>query len=103
MQSLICISISACLLAAAALRLPTWRAVSATAALVGFLVLTFAVPFPPRGFVMGDGSSIVQDRSNLDDLVRHGKEIRFSAHLSYRLLDRIDAAFGSTAVSPLAA
>ena len=52
---------------------------------------------------MGDGSSIVQDRSNFDDLVAHGRVIRFSAHLAYRLLGRFDAALGSTATSPVEA
>ena len=100
MQSVICISLGGLLLAAASLRSATWRAVSATVVLAAFLILTFALPFPAREFVMGDGSSVVQDRSNFDDLVRHGRDIRFSAHLAYRLLDRIDASLGSTPASP---
>jgi hypothetical protein len=99
-QSGICISLGGLLLVGAGLRSATWRAVSATVVLAAFLVLAFALPFPAHGFVMGDGSSVVQDRSNFDDLVRHGKDIRFSAHLAYRLLDRIDASLGSTPASP---
>jgi hypothetical protein len=53
---------------------------------------------------MGDGSSIVQDRANFDDIVARGaKVVRFSAHLAYRLLGRFDAALGSTADSPVEA
>ena len=53
---------------------------------------------------MGDGSSIVQDRANFDDIVARGaKVVRFSAHLAYRLLGRFDAALGSTADSPIEA
>ena len=53
---------------------------------------------------MGDGSSIVQDRNNFDDIVgREGRIVRFSAHLAYRLLGRFDAALGSTADSPVEA
>jgi hypothetical protein len=99
-QSAICLSLGGLLLAAAGLRSATWRAVSATVVLAAFLVLAFALPFPAHRFVMGDGSSVVQDRTNFDDLVRHGKDIRFSAHLAYRLLDRIDASLGSTPASP---
>jgi len=98
-QSVICISLGGLLLAGASFTSSTWRAVSATVVLAAFLVLAFVLPFPVRGFVMGDGSSIVQDRSNFDDLVRHGNQIRFSAHLAYRLLDRIDASLGSTPAS----
>ena len=76
---------------------------AATLALAAFLLLALLLPFPAHAFVMGDGSSIVQDRSNFDDLVRHGTEIHFSAHLAYRLLDRIDAHLGSTPASPLEA
>jgi len=81
-QSVICISLSGLLLVGAGLKSATWRAVSATVVLAAFLVLAFVLPFPAHGFVMGDGSSIVQDRSNFDDLVRHGRDIRFSAHLA---------------------
>jgi hypothetical protein len=99
-QSVICISLGGLLLVGAGLRSATWRTVSATVTLAAFLVLAFVLPFPVPGFVMGDGSSIVQDRSNFDDLVRHGQAIHFSAHLAYRLLDRIDASLGSTPASP---
>src|SRR5262245_7294635 len=53
---------------------------------------------------MGDGSSIVQDRNNFDDIVARGaRSVRFSAHLAYRLLGRFDAALGSTADAPVEA
>ena len=100
MQSIICIVLGGLLLAGAGLRPAKWRAVSATVALASFLVLAYVLPLPADGFVMGDGTSITQDRSNFDDLVRHEGEIRFSAHLAYRLLNRIDAALGSTATTP---
>ena len=76
------------------------RAACVSAALAAFIALALVLPFPARAFTMGDGSSVVQDRNNFDDLVRHGSEIRFSAHLAYRLLDRIDARLGSTSESP---
>jgi hypothetical protein len=76
-----------------------WRAASVSGTLAAFVVLAMVLPFPARAFTMGDGSSVVQDRTNFEDLVRHGREIRFSAHLAYRLLDRIDAGLGSTAIS----
>lgn len=100
MQSVVCISLGGILLVGAGFRSALWRTVSATVVLAAFLVLALAQPFPAHDFIMGDGSSIVQDRSNFDDIVRHGKEIRFSAHLAYRLLDRIDASLGSTPTSP---
>jgi hypothetical protein len=53
---------------------------------------------------MGDGSSIVQNRANFDEIVSRGANVvRFSAHLAYRLLGRFDAALGSTADSPVEA
>jgi hypothetical protein len=100
-QSIVCIALGVLLLAGAGVRAVRWRAAAATAAFAAFLLLAYLLPFPTRAFVMGDGSSVVQDRSNFDDLVRHEGEIRFSAHLAYRLLDRIDAAFGSTPTSPV--
>ena len=96
MQSLFCLALGGLLLIGAGLKTARSRAVSATLALAAFLILAFVLPLPAHGFTMGDGSSIVQDRSNFDDLVRHQGQIRFSAHLAYRLLDRIDAALGST-------
>jgi len=91
------------LLAAAGMRSAVWRAVSVTVALATFLVLALVAPIPARAFTMGDGSSIVQDRGNFDDLVRAHRAVRFSAHLSYRLLDRFDALLGSTADTPIEA
>jgi hypothetical protein len=82
------------------LRPARWRAASATVALAAFLALALVLPLPTNRLIMGDGSSIVQDRSNFDEMVRPGRAIRFSAHLAYRLLDRIDAAQGSTPTSP---
>lgn len=71
-----------------------------TAALAAFLLLALVLPIPAHAFTMGDGSSIVQDRANFDDLVRAQRVIRFSAHLAYRLLDRFDAALGSMPDTP---
>ena len=82
------------------MRSPAWRAVSVAIALAAFLVLAFVLPIPAHAFTMGDGSSIVQDRSNFDDLVHSHRTIRFSAHLSYRVLDQLDAWLGSTAETP---
>jgi len=103
MQSAICIVLGGLLLAASGFKSTGWRAASVTAALAAFLALSFALPFPARAFTMGDGSSIVQDRSNFTDIVHYGRQIKFSAHLAYNLLDRIDAALGATATSPLEA
>ena len=100
MQSLICIALGAVLLVGAGFKSARWRTVSATVVLAAFLVLALTLPLPAHGFIMGDGTSIVQDRDNFNDLVHHGKEVRFSAHLAYRLLDRIDASLGSTPESP---
>jgi hypothetical protein len=52
---------------------------------------------------MGDGTNLSQKRSDFDDMVRPEGEVRFSAHLAYRLLNRIDATLGSTPSSPLQA
>jgi len=69
-----------------------------------WLAIALIAPLPTDRFVMGDGSSIVQDRGNFDDIVARGaKVVRFSAHLAYRLLGRFDAALGSTADSPVEA
>jgi hypothetical protein len=96
--------LGALLLVAAGAKSTKWRSVAVTTVLTVFLALTLTVPLPTDRFVMGDGSSIVQDRSNFDDLVAHGaRVVRFSAHLAYRLLGRFDAALGSTADSPVEA
>jgi len=96
--------LGALLLVAAGVKSTKWRIVAVTMALTVFLVLALIAPLPSNRFVMGDGSSIVQDRSNFDDLVAHGaRVVRFSAHLAYRLLGRFDAALGSTADSPVEA
>jgi hypothetical protein len=92
------------LLVAASLNSTRWRAAAATTALAGFLAIALIAPLPTNRFVMGDGSSIVQDRSNFDDIVARGSRVvRFSAHLAYRLLGRFDTALGSTADSPVEA
>jgi hypothetical protein len=95
--------LGALLLVAAGVKSSRWRGVAVTTALTTFLALALVAPFPSDRFVMGDGSSIVQDRTNFDDLVAHGRTVRFSAHLAYRLLGRFDAALGSTATSPVEA
>lgn len=85
------------------MRRPLWRAACAAAVLTGLLVLALVRPIPLGSFVMGDGSNIVERRDSFEELVRPGAEIRFSSHLAYHLLDRIDAALGSTRTSPLEA
>jgi hypothetical protein len=102
-QSLISCALGALLLVAAGLTSKTWRSASATVVLSVFLAFALVLPFPTNRFVMGDGSSIVQDRSNFDDIVGHGRVVRFSAHLAYRLLGRFDTALGSTPESPVEA
>src|SRR5512138_1078983 len=97
-------ALGALLLLAAGLKSTRWRIVAVTTALAAFLALALVAPIPSDRFVMGDGSSIVQDRSNFDDIIaRGGRFVRFSAHLAYRLLSRFDAALGSTADSPVEA
>ena len=92
------------LLAAAGVKSTRWRIAAATIALTAFLAVALVAPIPSDRFVMGDGSSIVQDRNNFDDIVARGaRSVRFSAHLAYRLLGRFDAALGSTADSPVEA
>ena len=92
------------LLVAAGVKSTRWRIAAATSALAAFLVVALVAPIPSDRFVMGDGSSIVQDRNNFDDIVARGaRSVRFSAHLAYRLLGRFDAALGSTADSPVEA
>ena len=103
MQSVIACALGALLLAAAGAKSSRWRGVAVTAALTAFLALALVAPIPSDRFVMGDGSSIVQDRNNFDDLVAHGRVVRFSAHLAYRLLGQFDTALGSTATSPVEA
>jgi len=78
--------------------------VAATTALTAWLAIALIAPLPTDRFVMGDGSSIVQNRGNFDEIVARGATVvRFSAHLAYRLLGRFDAALGSTADSPVEA
>lgn len=102
-QSIICLSLGGLLLVGAGLKLAKWRAVSATVALVVLLVLAFLLPLPAYrnegSFAMGDGSNLIQSRSDFDAIIHPGRQIRFSGHLAYRLLDRIDAALGSTLAS----
>ena len=100
MQSVICLVVGGLLLVGAGLKRPLWRAVFATAALTGFLVLALVRPIPLGSFLMGDGSTIVEQRDSFEELVGR---IRFSSHLAYYVLDRIDAALGSTDTSPVEA
>jgi len=81
-------------------RTVTWRAVSATVALVVVLALAFARPIPSNAFMMGDGSSITNNRDNFDEVILNDDVVRFSAHLSYWLIGRFDAALGATDESP---
>ena len=103
MQSVISCGLGATLLVAAVLKSSWWRCVAVTAVFTAFLALALVAPIPSDRFVMGDGSSIVQDRSNFDDVVAHERVVRFSAHLAYRLLGRFDVALGSNATSPVEA
>ena len=104
MQSVISCGLGTLLLFAAGVKSPRWRTVAATIALSVFLAVALVTPIPSDRFVMGDGSSIVQDRNNFEDIVgRGGRIVRFSAHLAYQLLGRFDAALGSTADSPVEA
>ena len=100
MQSILCLLLGGFLLISAGWRLTTWRAVSATLGLAAFLVLAYVLPLPTDRFTMGDGTNLAQERSAFMEIVHAEREIRFSAHLAYLLLDRIDAAFGSTPTSP---
>jgi len=102
-QSVISCALGALLFAAAGLKSLRSRSVAVTAVLIAFLALALVAPIARDRFVMGDGSSIVQDRTNFDDVVAHGKVVRFSAHLAYWLLGRFDEALGSTADAPLEA
>jgi len=103
-QSVISCALGTLLLVAAGVKSTRWRIAAATIALTAFLAVALVAPIPSDRFVMGDGSSIVQDRNNFDDIVARGaRSVRFSAHLAYRLLGRFDAALGSTADSPVEA
>jgi hypothetical protein len=84
-------------------RTVTWRAVAATVALTAVLALAFALPIPPDAFMMGDGSSITNDRGNFNEVILNDDVLRFSAHLSYWLIGRFDAALGMTDKSPVQA
>jgi hypothetical protein len=83
------------------MRRPVSRAACATVALTALLVFAARVPIPIGSFTMGDGTNIVERRESFEELVRAEREIRFSSHLAYLLLDRIDMALGSTPASPL--
>ena len=103
-QSVMSCALGALLLIAANLGSRRWRIAAVSSVLTAFLALALVLPIPSDRFVMGDGSSIVQDRSNFDDIVANGgRVVRFSAHLAYRLLGRFDAALGSTADAPVEA
>lgn len=100
MQSLVVLALAGTLLASANVTSRSMRAALASVVLSAFLLATLLLPIPMSLFVMGDGSNIVQDRSNFNELVSPGGRIRFSSHLAYLLLGRIDLAFGSTSESP---
>lgn len=103
MQSFICLSVGGLLLAAAGSKTVTWRAVSTTVALAAFLALAFARPIPADAFMMGDGTSITNNRDNFEEVILNDDVVRFSAHLSYWLIGRFDGALGGTDASPVQA
>jgi hypothetical protein len=100
-QSFLTLALGGFLLVGAFVKRPVSRAACAAVALTGLLVLAARVPIPVGSFTMGDGTNIVERRESFEELVRAEREIRFSSHLAYLLLDRIDIALGSTPASPL--
>lgn len=103
MQSAICIVLGILVLVGARIQRPSGRAAVLTVGLAALLASALVLPFPLGAFTMGDGSGIVERRASFEELVHLDGEVRFSSHLAYYLLDRIDAALGSTAASPLEA
>jgi hypothetical protein len=100
-QSVVCVALGSLLLVGAGLKMASWRAVFTTVVATVLLACAFVLPMPVGPFLMGDGTSIIRDRADFEDIVRPEGQVRFSAHLAYRLLDRIDAALGSTPTSPV--
>ena len=101
MQSILTLALGGFVLAGAFVKRPVWRAACVIVALTALLVFAARLPIPVGSFTMGDGTNIVERRESFEELVRAEREIRFSSHLAYLLLDRIDIALGSTAASPL--
>ena len=100
-QSILALALGGLLLVGALVRRPVSRAACVTVALTALLIFAFFLPIPIGSFTMGDGTNIVQRRDSFEELVHAEREIRFSSHLAYLLLDRIDMALGSTPTSPL--
>jgi hypothetical protein len=92
--------LSGALLASANFSSEKTRARLTRSVLLAFLVLTLWLPIPTTSFVMGDGSSIIQDRSSFNEMVDPGGRIRFSAHLAYLILLWFDQALGASSESP---
>ena len=101
MQSILTLALGALLLVGALVKRSVSRAACATVALTAVLTFAVLVPIPVGSLTMGDGTNIVQRRDSFEELVHPEREIRFSSHLAYLLLDRIDVALGSTPTSPL--
>lgn len=100
MQSVVCVSLGTLLLVGAGLGRSVWRAALTAVVLTILLLFSLVRPLPVDQFTMGDGSTIVHKRSSFEELVRPERRIRFSSHLAYLLLDRIDRALGSAPESP---
>jgi hypothetical protein len=100
-QSILTLALGGLLLVGALVRQPVSRAACVTVALTALLIFAFLLPIPIHSFTMGDGTNIVERRESFEELVHAEREIRFSSHLAYLLLDRIDMALGSTPTSPL--
>jgi hypothetical protein len=100
-QSILTLALGALLLVGALVKRSVSRAACATVALTAVLTFAVLVPIPVGSLTMGDGTNIVQRRDSFEELVHPEREIRFSSHLAYLLLDRIDVALGSTPTSPL--
>ena len=100
-QSILTLALGGLLLVGALVRRPVSRAACVTVALTALLIFAFLLPIPIGSFTMGDGTNIVERRDSFEELVHAEREIRFSSHLAYLLLDRIDIALGSTPTSPL--
>ena len=100
-QSILTLALGSLLLVGALVRRPVSRAACAAVVLTGLLISAAVMPIPVGSLTMGDGTNIVQRRDSFEELVRADREIRFSSHLAYLLLDRIDMALGSTETSPL--
>jgi hypothetical protein len=101
--SLVCLVLGGVIQRAAQSNSGRVRAALVTAALAMLCVLTRFLPFPDDAFAMGDGTSLAHSRDNFEGVVADAGVVRFSSHLAYYLLSRLDASFGATAESPLMA